>query len=68
MAKENTDAIYRCPKGGFHKWGKRKMRWWIIGWVPLIGSPRVLGGNTRRCVKCGTTIGPDGVISDEIIE
>lgn len=61
LPRRGRDPVYRCPKGGFHKWGRRKLRWVIVGWFhPYAG--RVQRINTRRCAKCGTMMGPEGPI------
>lgn len=52
MTGRGEQPLYRCPKGGFHRFGKVSLRIRIKGFF----AGKVLV-HARKCTKCGTIWG-----------
>lgn len=52
MPGKGEQPLYRCPKGGLHKFGRRSLTIRIKGF--LTGKVVV---NARKCTKCGIVWG-----------
>jgi hypothetical protein len=56
--KRGEDAVYRCPRGGFHKFGRRGLMDVFLGFS--LGSKSTVG--YRKCRKCKKIFGAGGTI------
>jgi hypothetical protein len=52
------DPVYRCPKGGLHKFRKRSRMRVLLGLA--LGREVTVG--VRKCRKCGKVFGAGGTI------